>query len=80
MTGSPLALPTPLGRGIRGQPPASVVQGGSGKVKDQLVLTFSGTLGKGYSLSIVPFGFGWSRVAIAKKVSVVKVSIFWAFS
>lgn len=45
--------------------------------EDQLVLGSSGTVGKGYSFSIVSFILGWNRVAIAKKVSVVKVPIFW---
>ena len=71
-----LALPAPLGRGIRGLPPLCGT-GGSCRMKDQLVLDSSGTVGKGYSFSIVSFILGWNRVAIAKKVSVVKVPIFW---
>lgn len=49
-------------------------------MKDLLVFDFSGTLGKGYSFSNVPCILRWSRVAITKKDSVVKVPIFWAFS
>lgn len=44
------------------------------------MLGFSGTLRNVYSFSFGPFVFGWIRVAIAKKVSVVKIPVFRTFS
>lgn len=80
MISSPLSPANATGQGNQRAVTCFHSLGGSGRAEDQLVLDPTGIVGEGYSFSIVPFVFGWSQFTIAKTVSVVKLSIFGAFS